>query len=140
MQLREIGVRFSMDDFGTGYSSLAYLTKLPLDQLKIDQSFVHNIGLKTTDAVIVQTIIGMANNLGMEVIAEGVETEAQRIFLGQSMTVRSVRVICSVSRYRLISSNGFRSKADRLLRGKREHYSPPSQGKCMFPRSILVHI
>ncbi len=81
--LREIGVRFSMDDFGTGYSSLAYLTQLPLDQLKIDQQFVHNIGVKTTDAVIVQTIIGMANNLGMEVIAEGVETEAQRLFLEQ---------------------------------------------------------
>jgi diguanylate cyclase (GGDEF)-like protein len=81
--LREIGVRFSIDDFGTGHSSLAYLTKLPLDQLKIDQSFIHNIGVKTTDAVIVQTIIGMANNLGLEVIAEGVETEAQRIFLEQ---------------------------------------------------------
>jgi len=81
--LREIGVRLSMDDFGTGYSSLAYLTKLPLDQLKIDRSFVHNIGIKSTDAVIVQTIIGMANNLGMEVIAEGVETEAQQAFLEQ---------------------------------------------------------
>jgi diguanylate cyclase (GGDEF)-like protein len=82
--LREIGVRFSLDDFGTGYSSLAYLTQLPLDQLKIDRSFVHNIGVKTTDAVIVQTIIGMANNLGMEVIAEGVETEIQRGFLEQN--------------------------------------------------------
>ena len=82
--LREIGVRFSMDDFGTGYSSLAYLTQLPLDQLKIDQSFVHNIGVKATDSVIVQTIIGMANNLGMEVIAEGIETEAQRTFLEQN--------------------------------------------------------
>jgi diguanylate cyclase (GGDEF)-like protein len=79
--LRDIGVRFSMDDFGTGYSSLAYLTQLPLDKLKIDQSFVRNIGVKDSDAVIVQTIIGMANNLRMEVIAEGVETEAQRIFL-----------------------------------------------------------
>ncbi len=79
--LKKIGVHFSMDDFGTGYSSLAYLTQLPLDQLKIDQSFVHNIGVKPTDAVIVQTIIGMANNLGMDVIAEGVETEEQRIFL-----------------------------------------------------------
>jgi diguanylate cyclase (GGDEF)-like protein/PAS domain S-box-containing protein len=81
--LRKIGVRFSIDDFGTGYSSLSYLTQLPLDQLKIDQSFIHNIGIKTTDAVIVQTIIGMANNVGLEVIAEGVETEVQRIFLEQ---------------------------------------------------------
>jgi len=79
--LRQSGVRFSMDDFGTGYSSLAYLAQLPLDQLKIDQSFVRNIGVKKNDDVIVQTIIGMANNLGMEVIAEGVETEAQRAFL-----------------------------------------------------------
>ncbi|MBY0577218.1 MAG: EAL domain-containing protein [Gallionellaceae bacterium] len=79
--LKQIGVRFSMDDFGTGYSSLAYLSQLPLDQLKIDQSFVRNIGTKPTDAVIVQTIVGMAGNLGMEVIAEGVETQAQRDFL-----------------------------------------------------------
>jgi diguanylate cyclase (GGDEF)-like protein/PAS domain S-box-containing protein len=82
--LKEIGVHFSMDDFGTGYSSLAYLTQLPLDQLKIDQSFVHNIGAKSTDAVIVQTIIGMAKILGMDVIAEGVETEVQRAFLEQA--------------------------------------------------------
>jgi diguanylate cyclase (GGDEF)-like protein/PAS domain S-box-containing protein len=81
--LKKISVSFSMDDFGTGYSSLAYLTQLPLDQLKIDQSFIHNLGMKSTDAVIVQTIIGMAKNLGMEVIAEGVETEEQRVFLEQ---------------------------------------------------------
>lgn len=81
MALRQIGIRFSLDDFGTGYSSLSYLTKLPLDQLKIDQSFVSNIGIKESDAVIVQTIIGMAHNLGMEVLAEGVETEDQRTFL-----------------------------------------------------------
>ncbi len=81
--LKRISVSFSMDDFGTGYSSLAYLTQLPFDQLKIDQSFIHNLGLKPTDAVIVQTIIGMAKNLGMEVIAEGVETEEQRVFLEQ---------------------------------------------------------
>ncbi|MBS4052374.1 MAG: EAL domain-containing protein [Methylomonas sp.] len=80
-QLKEIGVSFSLDDFGTGYSSLYYLTKLPIDQLKIDQSFVRNIGLTQSDAVIVQTIIGMANNLKIESIAEGVETEAQRSFL-----------------------------------------------------------
>ncbi len=81
--LRNIGVRFSLDDFGTGYSSFSYLTQLPLDQLKIDRSFVRNIGVKSTDAIIVQTIIGMAHNLGIEVIAEGVETEAQRAFLEQ---------------------------------------------------------
>jgi diguanylate cyclase (GGDEF)-like protein/PAS domain S-box-containing protein len=81
--LRSCGVRFSLDDFGTGYSSLSYLTQLPLDQLKIDQSFVRNIGVKTKDAVIAQTIIGMAHNLGLEVIAEGVETETQLAFLEQ---------------------------------------------------------
>lgn len=79
--LKEIGIRFSMDDFGTGYSSLSYLTQFPFDQLKIDRSFVHNIGITTRDAIIVQTIIGMANNLGMDVIAEGVETQKQLEFL-----------------------------------------------------------
>lgn len=82
-QLRQIGVLFSMDDFGTGYSSLSYLTKLPIDQLKIDQSFVRNIDVTHRDAVIVQTIIGMANNLGIECIAEGVEIESQRDFLAR---------------------------------------------------------
>ncbi|MDO8863107.1 EAL domain-containing protein [Haliea sp. E1-2-M8] len=80
-ELRRGGLRFSIDDFGTGYSSLAYLTHLPLDQLKIDQSFVHNMTLKPENAVIVQTIIGMARNLHMEVIAEGVETAEQCEFL-----------------------------------------------------------
>ena len=79
--LKAMGVRFAMDDFGTGQSSLAYLTSLPLDQLKIDQSFVRNIGMQARDGVVIDTIIGMANNLGLEVIAEGVETSAQRSFL-----------------------------------------------------------
>ncbi|HSM98235.1 MAG TPA: EAL domain-containing protein, partial [Gallionella sp.] len=82
--LKKIGVQFSMDDFGTGYSSLSYLTQLPLDQLKVDQSFVRNIGIKPNDSVVIKTIIGMAANLNMESIAEGVETQAQRDFLEQA--------------------------------------------------------
>lgn len=79
--LRSHGVRFSMDDFGTGHSSLTYLTQLPLNQLKIDQSFVRHLGMRHTDDVIVQTIIGMARNLNLDVIAEGVETLEQRALL-----------------------------------------------------------
>jgi len=79
--LNAAGIHFSMDDFGTGYSSLSYLTQLPLSQLKIDQSFVRNMNVKHVNAVIVQTIIGMAKNLEIEVIAEGVETQQQCDYL-----------------------------------------------------------
>lgn len=79
--LNQHGIHFSMDDFGTGYSSLAHLTNLPIQQLKIDRSFVCNITQNPSDAIIVQTIIGMAKNLGISVIAEGVESEQQRACL-----------------------------------------------------------
>jgi diguanylate cyclase (GGDEF)-like protein/PAS domain S-box-containing protein len=82
--LKAFGIGFSMDDFGTGYSSLSYLRRLPLDQLKIDRSFINEVETNTGDAVIVKTIIAMARALGLDVIAEGVEKEAQHLFLNHN--------------------------------------------------------
>ena len=77
-ELRSLGLALSLDDFGTGYSSLSYLSRLPVQELKVDQSFIRRLHHAATDAAVVNTIIAMGQELGLELVAEGVETEEQR--------------------------------------------------------------
>ncbi|HEY0846966.1 MAG TPA: EAL domain-containing protein [Noviherbaspirillum sp.] len=83
-ELKEMGLRLSIDDFGTGYSSLSYLQRFPVDRLKIDQSFVRDIGADPNDAIIARAIISLGHNLGMSVLAEGVSTAEQLSFLREN--------------------------------------------------------
>jgi EAL domain-containing protein (putative c-di-GMP-specific phosphodiesterase class I) len=80
-QLHEMGIRVALDDFGTGFSSLSHLIQFPIDSLKIDQSFVKEIGASKRADAITSAVVTMGHNLGLEVVAEGVETEQQEQFL-----------------------------------------------------------
>lgn len=83
LELRDNGIGFSLDDFGTGYSSLSYLNRLPLEQIKIDRSFVRNVAKNKSSSIMVRTIINIAANFGLKIVAEGVETDEQLAFLRQ---------------------------------------------------------
>jgi EAL domain-containing protein (putative c-di-GMP-specific phosphodiesterase class I) len=115
--LRAVGVRFSIDDFGTGYSSLAYLQQLPIHKLKIDQSFVRNIGGEQNGAVLTDTIIVMGKHLHLTVIAEGVETQAQfHALCGMG---------CDQFQGFLFSRPVDEARFLRLLKGEGEHWCCP---------------
>jgi EAL domain-containing protein (putative c-di-GMP-specific phosphodiesterase class I) len=79
-----MGIQLSIDDFGTGYSSLSYLTRLSVDKLKVDQSFVRGLGNNQDDAAVVRTIIQLGHSLGLKVIAEGVESQSHLTFLSEN--------------------------------------------------------
>jgi len=81
LMFRDAGIQVSLDDFGTGYSSLSYLKKFDIDYLKIDRSFVQNLGQDSDDIVLCHAIIAMAHKLGLKVVAEGIETRQQRALL-----------------------------------------------------------
>ena len=93
--MKNMGIRISIDDFGTGYSSLSSLKRFPLDELKIDRSFVKGVPSDSDDAAIVAAMVGMAHSLGLKVVAEGVETREQLAFLQERCCNEYQGYLCS---------------------------------------------
>jgi EAL domain-containing protein (putative c-di-GMP-specific phosphodiesterase class I) len=117
-ELRGLGVRLALDDFGSGYSSLSYLQKLPFDKLKIDRSFVLALESSANGGIIIQAIVALARALGMAVVIEGVETDAQRVLLRLAG--------CSEMQGYLFARPAPRESIDQLVsEQKREHASQP---------------
>lgn len=108
--LKSLGVRLAVDDFGTGYSSLAYLRNFPVDVLKIDRAFVRGLGCEEVDAAIVRAVIDLAHAIGLEVVAEGVETEDQREILAH--------LGCDLLQGYLISKPVPSAEIERLMRSE----------------------
>ena len=115
--LKDLGVRITIDDFGTGYSSLSYLKKFPIDTIKIDQAFVHDVCSDANDAAIVRAAIVMAHELKLDVIAEGVETDDQVAFLRR----RDCHVMQGYLFSEPVPSDAFHA----LLRAKTVYEAPP---------------
>jgi EAL domain-containing protein (putative c-di-GMP-specific phosphodiesterase class I) len=107
-RLKTLGVRLALDDFGTGYSSLAYLQKLPLDVLKVDQAFIRGLGGDSSDAEIVRLILALAQTLNLDTVAEGVESETQIAILR--------RLGCRLGQGYAFSPSVDAAGAERLLR------------------------
>jgi EAL domain-containing protein (putative c-di-GMP-specific phosphodiesterase class I) len=134
--LKSRGLRFSMDDFGTGYSSLSYVKNLPLDELKIDRSFVKDILVDTSSGAIAKTIISLGRAMGLSVIAEGVESEAQRDFLAQlgcesfqGFLIGPPAPVHEFEQSWLTHTRGDRAQSATCFSRKRPQAQPPLSGR-----------